>query len=48
MFEATYLRGTLDRHAGNVCKAAEAARLDRKTFYRLLRKHRMEPEQFRQ
>jgi transcriptional regulator of acetoin/glycerol metabolism len=48
LFEALYLRSTLGRHAGNVCRAAEAACVDRKTFYRLLRKHRMEPEQFRQ
>jgi transcriptional regulator with PAS, ATPase and Fis domain len=48
LFEASYLRSTLDRHAGNVSRAAEAARVDRKTFYRLLRKHRMEPERFRQ
>jgi transcriptional regulator with PAS, ATPase and Fis domain len=48
LFEASYLRSTLDRHAGNVSRAAEAARVDRKTFYRLLRKHHMEPERFRQ
>ncbi len=48
LFEASYLKSTLDRHAGNVSRAAEAARVDRKTFYRLLRKHRMEPERFRQ
>ncbi len=47
LFEASYLRGTLDRHGGNVSQAAEAAGVDRKTFYRLLRKHRMEPERFR-
>jgi DNA-binding NtrC family response regulator len=48
LFEASHLRSTLDRHAGNVSRAAEAARVDRKAFYRLLRKHRMEPERFRQ
>jgi DNA-binding NtrC family response regulator len=48
LFEASYLRRTLDRHAGNVSMAAEAARVDRKTFYRLLRKHRMEPKRFRE
>ena len=47
LFELSYLRGTLGRHAGNVSKAAEAADLDRKTFYRLLRKHRLDPERFR-
>jgi two-component system response regulator HydG len=47
LFEASYLRGALDRHRGNVSRAAEAAGIDRKTFYRLLRKHRMTPEKFR-
>jgi transcriptional regulator with GAF, ATPase, and Fis domain len=47
LFEASYLRSKLDRHAGNVSRAAEAADLDRKTFYRLLRKHHLEPERFR-
>lgn len=46
-FEATYVRGVLDRAAGNVSKAAEAAGVDRKTFYRLLRKHRLQPRAFR-
>jgi two-component system response regulator AtoC len=47
LFEASYLRSTLDRYSGNVSRAAEAAGVDRKTFYRMLRKHRMEPERFR-
>jgi two-component system response regulator AtoC len=47
LFEVSYLRSTLDRYSGNVSRAAEAAGVDRKTFYRMLRKHRMEPERFR-
>ena len=47
LFEASYLRNTLDRHGGNVSRAAETAGIDRKTFYRLLRKHQMVPEKFR-
>jgi DNA-binding NtrC family response regulator len=47
LFEASYLRNTLDRHGGNVSRAAETAGIDRKTFYRLLRKHQMAPEKFR-
>jgi two-component system response regulator AtoC len=46
-FEAAYLRGILDRHTGNISRAAEAAEIDRKTFYRLLRKHNMQPLGFR-
>jgi DNA-binding NtrC family response regulator len=48
LFEESYLRSALDRHAGNVSRAAEAAQVDRKTFYRLLRKHRMEPKRSHQ
>ena len=46
-FEAAYLRSILDRHTGNISRAAEAAEIDRKTFYRLLRKHNMQPLGFR-
>jgi two-component system response regulator AtoC len=47
LFEAAYVRGILDRYAGNVSKAAEAADVDRKTFYRLLKKHHLQPHAFR-
>jgi DNA-binding NtrC family response regulator len=46
-FEAAYLRSILDRHTGNISRAAAAAEIDRKTFYRLLRKHNMQPLGFR-
>lgn len=38
-FEEAYLRNLLERCTGNISRAAEAADVDRKTFYRLLRKH---------
>lgn len=47
LFEAAYLRRVLDRCIGNISRAAEAADVDRKTFYRLLRKHQLQPEVFR-
>ena len=47
LFEAEYVRGVLDRHAGNVSRSSEAADVDRKTFYRLLRKHHLQPHAFR-
>ena len=47
LFEAAYLRRILDRCMGNISKAAEAADIDRKTFYRLLRKHQLQPQVFR-
>lgn len=37
-FERTYLRGLLERHDGNVSRAAEAAGLDRAYFKRLLKR----------
>ncbi len=46
LFEAAYVRGVLERYAGNVSRAAEAADVDRKTFYRLLRKHQVQPHAF--
>jgi DNA-binding NtrC family response regulator len=47
LFEAAYLRGVLDCHGGNVSRAAEAAEVDRKTFYRLMRKHQLQAASFR-
>ena len=41
VLEASYLRELLDRHAGNISAAAKAAGIDRKTFHRLVNKHRI-------
>jgi DNA-binding NtrC family response regulator len=41
-FEAAYVRSVLARAAGNISHAAEAAEVDRKTFYRLLKKHHVQ------
>ncbi len=38
-FEREYVRGLLDRHEGNVSKAARAAGIDRVYLHRLLRKY---------
>ena len=38
-FERQYLVDLLDRHDGNVSKAARAADMDRKTITRLMKKH---------
>jgi DNA-binding NtrC family response regulator len=41
VLEASYLRDLLDRHDGNISAAAKAAGIDRKTFHRLINKHRI-------
>jgi len=38
-FERQYLEDLLDRHSGNVSKAARAADMDRKSITRLMKKH---------
>jgi DNA-binding NtrC family response regulator len=40
-FEREYVRGLLDRHEGNVSKAARAAGIDRVYLHRLLRKYNL-------
>ena len=39
VLEASYLRGLLERHGGNISTAAKTAGIDRKTFHRLINKH---------
>ena len=41
VLEASYLRGLLERHAGNVSAAAKSAGIDRKTFHRLINKYQI-------
>jgi transcriptional regulator with PAS, ATPase and Fis domain len=41
VLEASYLRGLLERHAGNVSAAAKMAGIDRKTFHRLINKYQI-------
>jgi len=40
-FERNYLRQALIAHGGNITRAAESARKDRRAFWELLRKHRI-------
>ncbi len=40
-FERSYLAGLLQTHRGNITRAAEAARQDRRTFRRLIQKHHL-------
>jgi DNA-binding NtrC family response regulator len=41
-FEKEYLRELLDRHGGNISKAARTAGIDRKTIHRMLVKYQLE------
>lgn len=45
-FEKNYMRALLEKHKGRLGRAARAAGMDRKTLYRLMRKHTgEEPEE---
>jgi two-component system, NtrC family, response regulator GlrR len=46
-FERTYLQGLLLAHQGNITRAALAARKNRRAFFELLRKHRIDASHFR-
>jgi len=46
-FEKEYLTAMLRQTHGDVSAAAQAAEISRATFYRLLKKHRMDPDRFR-
>ena len=46
-FEFNYLASLLDMTEGNVAKAARLAERNRSEFYKLLKKHSLEPEMFR-
>jgi two-component system nitrogen regulation response regulator NtrX len=46
-FEREYLVSTLSRHLGNVSAAAREAKLDRSNFLRLLRRHRLNAQEYR-
>ena len=46
-FERGYLETLLATHGGNITHAAQAASKNRRAFFELLRKHHIQPEQFR-
>ena len=46
-FETNYLQGLLLAHGGNISKAAEAAQKERRTFWELIRKHKIDVEKFK-
>lgn len=46
-FERAYLERMLVAHDGNIARAAEASKKDRRAFFELMRKHDLEPHKFR-
>ena len=46
-FERAYIEQKLRHHSGNVSRAARDAGKNRRSFWELIRKHRIEVEQFR-
>jgi two-component system response regulator GlrR len=45
-FERDYLRQVMRAHRGNVSRAAQSARKERRDFGRLLKKHQLDPREF--
>jgi DNA-binding NtrC family response regulator len=46
-FEKACIQGLLLAHQGNINKAAQAAKKNRRAFFELMRKHRIDARQFR-
>lgn len=46
-FEKTYISGLLLTHGGNITRAAEAARKNRRAFFELMRKHHIDGRAFK-
>ena len=46
-FEKTYIKTLLLTHYGNISRAALAAKKDRRTFFQLMRKHKINPQTFK-
>jgi len=46
-FERGFIESLLASHQGNVTHAAQAAQKNRRAFFELMRKHRIDPTRFR-
>jgi DNA-binding NtrC family response regulator len=46
-FETNYIQNLLVVYRGNITKAAEAAQKERRTFWQLIRKHKIDVEKFK-
>ena len=46
-FEKAYIHGLLATHEGNITQSAIAAQKDRRAFWELIRKHRIDPQSYK-
>ncbi|HKQ05843.1 MAG TPA: sigma 54-interacting transcriptional regulator [Blastocatellia bacterium] len=46
-FERTYIEELLKTYQGNITRAAQAAQKNRRAFWQLIRKHRIDPQSYR-
>ena len=46
-FEKKYIKGLLTTHQGNISRSAQAARKNRRAFWELIRKHNIEPRDYK-
>jgi DNA-binding NtrC family response regulator len=46
-FEKNYIQGLLRASRGNITRAAQAAQKNRRAFWQLIQKHRIDVEQFK-
>jgi len=46
-FEKKYIQGLLATHHGNISQSAKAAQKNRRAFWELIRKHKIEPRDYK-
>ena len=46
-FESDYIRNLLTAYRGNITQAAQAAQKERRTFWELMRKHKIDVQEFK-
>jgi two-component system response regulator GlrR len=46
-FEKQYIQELLSTHQGNISQSAKAARKDRRAFWELIRKHKIDPRNYK-
>jgi DNA-binding NtrC family response regulator len=46
-FEKKYIQNLLSIHQGNISQSAKAAHKDRRAFWELIRKHKIDPRSYK-